>query len=78
MKEENVDVKLLEQKARYFFENSIPVHVEYKRNFWKNGYILSVGSDFFMLNEFIEREIPIFYLEVLDIKKFNEKEEVEA
>jgi len=76
MNEEDVNVKALEQKATYFYKESIPIHVKFKRGFWKRGYILEVGSDFFMMKEFIEGEMPVFFLEIKDIEKFNENKEV--
>lgn len=75
MKEEvdvNIDVEAIKQKANYFYKNSIPIHAKYKRGHWKRGYILSFSSDFFMLNEFHDGEMPIFFLELLDIEKYNE------
>ena len=75
MNNANDNVKLLEQKANHFFRTGDEVHIKFKlkdgeMNRWKNGIILECSSDFFMLREFVDGEMPIFYLEIHDIVKF--------
>jgi len=67
----NVDVPTLQQKADYFYKNNIIVHVKYRRGFWKRGYITKVSSDFFILKENFDGNIPVFFLELKDIEQFH-------
>lgn len=75
MEEVNVndDVKALQQKVDLFFKQGRAVHLKFKKGYWKNGHIIENSSaDFFMLNEFVEGERPVFYLELDDVSEFKE------
>lgn len=69
-------LNLLKQKVKYFFDNNISVHITFKDSkSWKNGNIIEPkASDFFMLEEFKEGLVPIFYLQISDIIKFGKEE----
>ena len=69
---EEVNVEALKSKAVYFYKDHIPVHVKYRRGFWKRGHITEISSDFFLLNEFLEGEMPVFFLEIKDIEIFHD------
>lgn len=77
----NIDEKELaeinQKKALYFFNNKIPVHISLKTSRWANGEIKEFFSDGFVLKEFVEGEIPIFYIEILPngINAYNQKGE---
>lgn len=69
--EKNIDECItLEQKANSFFKNKKAVHLSFKKDYWKNGYIREVSSDFLILDEFLEGEIACFFLELKDIQIF--------
>ena len=53
------------KKALYFFNNKISVHISLKTSRWANGEIKEFFGDGFVLKEFVEGEIPIFYIEIL-------------
>jgi hypothetical protein len=67
--------EVMKKKIQYFFDTSQPVHIKFKKDYWKNGYVKEVGSDFFMLKEFLDGELPVFYLEIEHIEKYTKKEE---
>jgi len=67
-------VQVLMKKADYFYKNSIPVHIKFKENYWKRGLITELSSDFFLLDERMEGKMPIFFLEIEDIREFKERE----
>jgi hypothetical protein len=76
--ENNVNVEILQKKIRANFENKIPVHIIYKNGIWKNGNITEIHSaDFFMLNDFLEGLMPIFYLEIAEVKVYTKRKEAE-
>lgn len=68
---ENESVEILKQKAKYFYDNKITIHIKYKKGFWKRGQIKEIKKDYFVLNENLEGKIPIFFLEVKDIEKYS-------
>lgn len=71
MKMKNEDIKILQQKAHYFFDRKIPIHITLKTSIWKNGNIIEpISADFFLLDEFKDGQMPIFFLEVSDIEEF--------
>lgn len=69
--DEEKRIQLLKQKAKFFFLNNILVHVSKKDKEWLNGNIVQpLSSDFFMLEEKKKGLIPVFFLEVVDIEKY--------
>ena len=76
MKNENEDVLVLQQKVKHYKELGVPIHLKYKKGFWKNGHILEISADFFMINEFLEGEFPVFFLELEYIEEY--KKEIET
>jgi hypothetical protein len=70
------EIELMQKKAQYFFDNKKAVHVKYKKGFFKNGNILEMSSDFFILNDFLEGNFPVFFLEVEEIELYTTREEV--
>lgn len=70
---EEVDVKTLQKKVDYFFKSKECVHVKFKRGFWKNGYVTEISADFFILDELIEGDMPVFFMEIKDVEKYNKK-----
>ena len=72
----NNNVDVLKSKVKYFFDSQIPVHVTYQRGYWKNGKIKEIGTDFFLIDEFLEGERVVFLLEIEDIVEYKSPEEV--
>ena len=71
--EENMDIEVFKKKAEFFHLNYTPVHITLKDSNFLNGHVIGVGSpDFFMLEEFKEGEMPVFYMEIYAIRKYKE------
>lgn len=64
------EIQILKQKAEYFFNSNEPVHIKFKKGYWKRGVIIELKENHFSLQEFIEGDIPIFFLEVYSIEKY--------
>lgn len=69
------DDQVIEKRVNYFFKNTLPVHLKFKKGYWLRGYILEVGADYFELNEFMKGQIPVFFAELESIDQFKEKRE---
>ncbi|MEM4270659.1 MAG: hypothetical protein QXO70_01030 [Candidatus Pacearchaeota archaeon] len=78
MKKDEERIDILRKKAEYFHSKNISVHVTLKDSNFLNGDIIESSSpDFFLLEEFKEGELPVFYIEIFDIKKYKENKEGE-
>lgn len=66
------------KKAEFFFQKLQPVHVTYKKGFWRNGFIKEIGTDLLILDDFKEGETVIFFLEISDLEKFTPPTEVKG
>jgi len=54
-------------KAKYFFENNIPVHlIKYSRE-WLNGPIEEFNEDSFIINEYKKGRRIVFLIDIYDI-----------
>lgn len=72
---DNDDEKvILLKKAQTFREHGKIVHVKYKNGIWKRGIITLVSRDFFFMQERLEGEVAVFFLEIKDIELFREVE----
>ena len=58
-------IEAIKKRCFYFWQNEIPIHISLNTEKWANGIIKEFLSDGFILNEFKEGEIPIFYIEIL-------------
>lgn len=56
--------ELLYIKAKAYCDQKLEVHLTFKDGHWHNGRIISVSSDFFMLDEFKDGKMPVFFLEL--------------
>jgi hypothetical protein len=65
----NDEEKMIKEKVKTFFKLKILVHISLKNKDWRNGKILSVSDKFFLLNEKILGQIPIFYSDIYEIDK---------
>jgi hypothetical protein len=61
---------LLPQKVDYFFSNGVKVHISFNNGFWKRGIIKQISDTFFILDEVLEGEIPVFYQEIKGITAY--------
>ena len=66
--------ELIFNKTKVLFENRFPIHVKLKNGGWLNGEIVKeFNSDFFMLKERKLGLMPVFFLEIKEIDKLEEK-----
>jgi len=69
----------LYRRAKFFKEKDYPVHITKKNSWFHNGTILDLEHDFVILNDEKEGEIPIFFSEIVEIsRRENKREEVVA
>lgn len=71
MNEEMIELKLLQQKAKYFYDNKKVVHVKLKNGNWDNGHIKDFFDNGFKLKHLKGYIIPCFYLQIEDITIWN-------
>jgi len=57
-------------KAKYFFSTKTPIHVKFKLSYFKNGIINEVNEDFFILEDFVEGRLVIFYSEIERVDEY--------
>jgi len=82
-----IQAQLIEKKARYFYKNNLPVHINLKKKdyeeepTWENGWIEEEPSaDFFILRLREEGKkkyngaetVAMFFLQIEDIEEFHE------
>jgi len=68
---------LIQQKVKIFLEKDIPVHVTMFNKTFYNGKVMGpFNSDYFMLEDIVLGEMPIFFVQVQDVepqRKFREE-----
>jgi hypothetical protein len=72
MTEEN-PYELISKQATFYCETETPVHIVCHNGFFYNGTIKYVGADFVLLNDRIKGEMPLFFMEMNFIDKFEDK-----
>jgi len=77
MIDEKEKIEAIKKKCFYFYQQNIPIHISLNTDRWANGNIKEFISDGFILDEFEEGEIPIFFMEILPngIKPFKREGE---
>ena len=61
---------IIEKTVRFYSERETPVHITKHDKEWMNGFIIEVGADFLVLNEFKKHEVVIFFKEILNVETF--------
>jgi len=74
--EQEEKLRLLKIKVSTFFNGNIAVHCNMPNHFI-NGHITEISSDFFMVNDFVEGLLPVFFLELKDISPYKSREEMQ-
>ena len=68
----------LYERAKFFKDKNVAVHVTKKNSWFHNGTILDLEHDFIILKDEKEGDLPIFFTEILEITPRQiKKEEVE-
>jgi hypothetical protein len=66
--------ELTKAKVKYFFENKIKVHISRTNGFFHNGLILEYVEDYIILDDKRNGAIPIYFIEIREIEKMEERE----
>ena len=61
------------EKAKFYFDKKISVHVDLFSGSFYNGLIMEFGDDSFIVNDRIEGETPISFHEIKFIDRFRGK-----
>ena len=57
----NEGIEVIKKQVQVYFEKNIPIHLELKDGHFYNGRITLVSSDYFMLDEKLLGDMPVFY-----------------
>ena len=68
---ETEDIELIKQKVQTHFEKNFLLHCSFKNGMWKNGKILEVSADFFILDEMFDGEMAVFFKELREVSTYN-------
>jgi len=63
-------IQLLQKKVEYFCVKKLPVHLKFKSGYFKNGYIVKYEDDLFILDEFKDGQLAVFFLELEKISEY--------
>jgi len=66
--------EMIRKKAEFFKDKNLAVHISKKNNWFHNGLIKEINNDFLILIDEIEGEMPIFFIEIIEIQKREDKE----
>lgn len=61
-----------EEKINSAFNNKTKVHITLRNKSWRNGIITYIGADFFIIEDMINGQDPIFFLDLDKIEPFKE------
>ena len=65
--------ELFRKKANIFFKEKLPVHIVIKSKIFYNGLITKLSADYFMIEDRVLGELPVFYVELYSIERQEEK-----
>lgn len=68
------EIEVIKKKIEYFKKDNIDVHITKKNGYFHNGSILEIESDFLILIDKIDGEMPIFFAEIVEVSKRGERE----
>lgn len=77
-KKDDDDISFLKRKIDAYWLLGTKLHITLNSGMWKRGIIVQdpkAHSDFFMLDESLEGDVPIFWIEVKSIEAYRPKEE---
>jgi len=69
----NEQEETIRKKILFYSQQNLAVHIKKKNNWFHNGVIKSVESDHCILLDEKEGEMPIFFLEIFEIEKREDK-----
>lgn len=71
-KESEQNIDLFKKKSKYFYDNKQLVHIKLRDHF-ANGKIIDIKNDFIIIEEMIEGQKVIFFLEMREIVEYAPK-----
>jgi len=69
----NEQEETIRKKILFYSQQNLAVHIKKKNNWFHNGFIKSVENDHCILIDEKEGEMPIFFLEIFEIEKREDK-----
>jgi len=75
--------ELIEKQIKYFYNGNLPIHLVLKsktkqgEHLWYNGKIKELSTDCFILDEFEDGLMPIFYLQIDRVSQYKTEGEKE-
>lgn len=66
--------KLNEEKIRLAKENHTKIHLILRDKTWRNGYVKEISGDFFIFEDDVNGDEPIFFLELSKVEPYIEPE----
>ena len=61
--------KILKKKVDYFYNNKIKVHITLTSSKWYNGIIRKLKKEYLIIEESVQGEQIVFFLEIFDIEQ---------
>jgi len=69
-------IELMKKKAGYYFDLKKQVHITLNNRNFLNGSIKEIKVDFLMFDDFLNGEMPVFFLEIFEIEPYENKKPV--
>ena len=70
----NEEKETIRKKLEFYKDQNLAVHIKKKNNWFHNGFIKEISSDFLILIDEKEGDMPIFFSEIFEIEKREVKE----
>jgi len=62
------------QKAIFFFERKITIHVSCEKGNFYNGLIIEIhGEEYLLINDRVLGETPVYFSEITTLERFKEE-----
>jgi len=73
------EVEAMKQKVQFFFDRNLPIHIILNSRRFYNGKIIEKPSaDFFLLEEFVLGEQPIFFIQIKEVEQFDSSQSMKT
>ena len=64
------------KKAKFFIDKNTSVHISLSNGKFYNGFIKYLGADFVLIEDIRFGEMPAFFIEIIDITPYKEREDI--
>ena len=65
--------EILKDKINYFFKNKTNIHINLKSGKFLNGIIKEISDSFFIFDERLEGDQPVYLIEIASISPYKEE-----